>query len=56
MITSPGFPQPYRNGIDCTWSIQLSIGQLIQINFIHFDLVHEQPVHEEYVNEDLSFW
>ena len=32
-ITSPGFPQPYRSGIDCTWNIQLSIGQLIQYNF-----------------------
>ena len=51
MITSPGFPQPYRNGIDCTWSIQLSIGQLIQINFLHFDLVHA-----DHLSQDLSFW
>ena len=41
VITSPGFPQPYRNGIDCTWNIQLLIGQLIQFNFVHFD-VHEK--------------
>ena len=39
VITSPGYPQLYRNGIDCTWSIQLSIGQLIQFNFLHFDVV-----------------
>ena len=38
MIASPGFPQHYRNEIDCTWKIQLSIGQLIQFNFLHFDL------------------
>ena len=38
VITSPGFPQFYRNGIDCTWNIQLSIGQLIQFNFLHFDV------------------
>ena len=37
VITSPGFPQLYRNWIDCTWYIQLSIGQLIQLNFLHFD-------------------
>ena len=38
VITSPGYPQLYRNGIDCTWNIQLSIGQLIQFNFLHFDV------------------
>ena len=38
VITSPGFPQPYRNGIDCTWNIQLQIGQLIDIRFLHFEL------------------
>ena len=38
LITSPGFPQTYQNGIDCTWNIQLSIGQLIQFKFLHFDV------------------
>ena len=38
VITSPGFPQRYRIGIDCTWNIQLLIGQLIQFNFLHFDV------------------
>ena len=38
VITSPGFPQPYRNGIDCTWNIHLSIGQMIQYNFLYFDV------------------
>ena len=42
MIASPGFPQHYRNGIDCTWKIQMSIGQLIQFNFLHFDLLSYQ--------------
>ena len=38
VITSPGYPQSYRNGIDCSWNIQLSSGQLIQFNFLHFDV------------------
>ena len=38
VITSPGYPEPYRNGIDCTWNIQLSIAKLIQFNILHFDL------------------
>ena len=38
VITLPGFPQRYRNGIDCTWNIQLSMGQLIQFNFLQFDV------------------
>ena len=51
LITSPGFPQTYQNGIDCSWSIQLPIGQLIQINFLHFDL----PPAEQY-DQDLFAW
>ena len=38
MITSPGFPQLYRNGIDCTWNIQLSSGLLIHFFFLQFDV------------------
>ena len=38
VITSPGFPQVYRNGIDCTWNIQLSSGQLIHFFFLQFDV------------------
>lgn len=38
VITSPGFPQNYRNGINCTWYIQLFSGQLIQINFLYLDI------------------
>ena len=38
VITSPGYPHPYRNGIDCTWLIQLQLGQLIAINFQEFVL------------------
>ena len=38
VITSPGFPQPYEIEIDCTWNVQLPIGQLIQLHFLHFDV------------------
>ena len=41
VITSPGFPQPYRNGIDCTWNIQLPIGQMIQYNYSNFDVEYD---------------
>ena len=44
VVTSPGYPQPYQNGIDCTWRIQLSVGQLIQFNFLHFDVDHDVQV------------
>jgi hypothetical protein len=37
VITSPLYPQPYRNGIDCTWNIQVSTGQWIQFNFLQFN-------------------
>ena len=38
VITSPGYPLLYRNGINCSWNIQLSIGQFIQLNFLDFDV------------------
>ena len=38
VITSPGFPQLYPRGIDCTWNIQVPIGQMIQFNFLRFDV------------------
>ena len=38
VITSPGFPQPYRHSVDCTWNIQLQIGQQIDISYLHFEL------------------
>ena len=41
VITSPGFPHPYRNRINCTWNIQLSRGQFIQFNFLHFDVAYD---------------
>ena len=44
VITSPGFPQDYRSYIDCTWNIHLSIGQFIQLKFLHFDLDPLDPV------------
>ena len=39
MITSPRFPNNYDNFVDCTWLIQLPLGQLVELNFIEFDIV-----------------
>ena len=38
VITSPGFPGQYDINLDLTWLIQVSIGQLIQIQFSHLDI------------------
>ena len=38
VITSPGFPGNYDDNLDLTWLIQVQIGQLIDISFIHFEL------------------
>ena len=45
VITSPGFPQNYLDGTNCTWLIRLPLGQQIEIIFLHFDL-------ESYNNPD----
>ena len=52
VITSPGFPHLYRNGIDCTWNIQLQIGQLINITFLHFALDNYWTFNTEYTEEE----
>ena len=38
VITSPGFPGNYDNNLDLTWLIQVQLGQIIEINFLSFDL------------------
>ena len=38
VITSPGFPGNYDDNLDLSWLIQVQIGQLIDISFIHFEL------------------
>ena len=38
VITSHGYPQPYRNGLNCTWLIQVLFGHFIELEFIKFEL------------------
>ena len=38
IITSSGFPQNYNNNIDLTWIIQVSLGQVIEVEFVSFIL------------------
>jgi hypothetical protein len=38
VITSPGFPENYDSGLDLTWLIQVKLGQLIETNFLLFDV------------------
>ena len=40
---SPGFPSDYANDLEVSWLILVASGQVIEINFISFDV------------EDLSF-
>ena len=37
-ILSYGFPQGYYNNMDCTWLIQRSHGEVIEIMILHFDV------------------
>ena len=46
VITSPGFPGNYDDNLDLTWLIQVQMGQIIEINFLSFDL--------EYGGQDCS--
>ena len=37
-MTSFGFPTGYYNSMDCTWLIQGSHGEVIEITILHFDV------------------
>ena len=37
-ITSFGFPTGYYHFMDCTWLIQGSYGEVIEITILHFDV------------------
>ena len=41
VITSPGFPGNYDNNLDLTWLIQVQMGQMIEINFLSFDVEYD---------------
>ena len=38
VITSPGFPESYPDGLDVTWLVQVPAGLVIQVNFVSFDV------------------
>ena len=38
VITSPGFPGDYDNLLELTWRIEVQNGQMIQMNFLDFDV------------------
>lgn len=38
VIESPNFPSPYANNLDCHWKIQANLGNIIKIDFSHFEL------------------
>ena len=38
VITSPGFPGNYDNGLDVTWLVQVPAGFVIRVNFVSFDV------------------
>ena len=38
VITSPGFPGNYDNGLDVTWLVQVPARLVIRVNFVSFDV------------------
>lgn len=35
---SPGYPQPYESGRQCTYEIEADVGKAIVLDFIDFDI------------------
>lgn len=47
VIESPNFPNDYSNNIDCAWTIVVSKGNRINIQFSHFYLENDNQFHNE---------
>ena len=37
-VISYGYPQGYYNRMDCTWLIQRPFGEIIKMEFMHFNI------------------
>ena len=48
VIHSPGWPENYAHGLDCSWIIHAPINQQIELNFTKFSL-------ENHTNCDYDF-
>ncbi|KAG5668318.1 hypothetical protein PVAND_016262 [Polypedilum vanderplanki] len=47
VIESPNFPENYPNNLDCAWTIRVSRGNKIVIQFSHFELENDKIYHDE---------
>lgn len=46
-IESPNFPEDYGNNIDCAWTIRVSKGNVVNMQFSHFALENDNIYHNE---------
>ncbi|XP_010710919.1 cubilin-like isoform X2 [Meleagris gallopavo] len=48
-ITSPGYPDVYPHGINCTWTINIQPGYLIRLTFASFNLPFDSSCRMDYL-------
>lgn len=48
-ISSPGYPLEYNNNADCTWTIGVSIGSLVTLVFLDFQLENNEGCNFDFV-------
>uniref|UniRef100_A0A8B9CHJ0 Cubilin n=1 Tax=Anser brachyrhynchus TaxID=132585 RepID=A0A8B9CHJ0_9AVES len=48
-ITSPGHPDVYPHGINCTWTINIQPGYLIRLTFTSFNLAFDYNCRNDYL-------
>lgn len=47
VIESPNFPEKYSHNVDCSWTIVVSKGNKINIQFTDFDLTNQNSLKNE---------
>lgn len=47
VLESPNFPSDYSNNLDCSWTIVVSRGNKIRMQFSHFHLENDNNFHNE---------
>ncbi|RMC04939.1 hypothetical protein DUI87_18115 [Hirundo rustica rustica] len=48
-ITSPGYPDVYPHGINCTWIINVQPGYLVRLTFTSFNLAFDYGCRKDYL-------
>jgi cubilin len=55
IIESPNFPEDYPNNLDCAWTIKVSRGNRVNMQFSHFEIENDNIFHNGTKDHDCKY-